>query len=52
MRSRVAREIDRFPDSAYETVLIETPAALATSLIVTTVLSRCSPSETQAKRFD
>ena len=26
MRSRVSREIDRLPDSAYDTVLRETPA--------------------------
>jgi len=31
----VAAEIGRFPDSACETVLIETPACTATSLIVT-----------------
>ena len=34
MRSRVSREIVRLPESAYETVLRETPAARATSSIV------------------
>ena len=38
MRSRVSREIVRLPDSAYETVLRETPAALATSPIVATLV--------------
>jgi hypothetical protein len=37
MRARVSREIGRLPESAYDTVLRETPAALATSPIVTIV---------------
>ena len=36
-RSRVAAEMGRFPESTYETVEVETPAALATSSIVATV---------------
>src|SRR5690349_12497805 len=35
MRRRVSAEIGRFPLSAYDTVLIDTPAASATSLIFT-----------------
>ena len=38
IRSRVSREMERLPDSAYETVLRETPAARATSPIVAIVL--------------
>ena len=40
MRPRVSWEIDRLPESAYDTVLLETPAARATSPIVAMVL-RC-----------
>src|SRR5450830_447958 len=36
-RSRVAAEMGRFPESTYETVEAETPAALATSSMVATV---------------
>ena len=35
MRRRVSGEIGRLPLSAYDTVLIDTPAASATSLIFT-----------------
>ncbi len=35
MRRRVSAEMGRLPLSAYDTVLIETPAASATSLIFT-----------------
>ncbi len=38
MRSRVSREMDRLPDSAYDTVLRETPASRATSPMVAIVL--------------
>src|SRR3954451_6150202 len=38
-RRRVSGEIERFPESAYETVLRETPAALATSPKVATTFS-------------
>src|SRR5690349_21271147 len=49
-RSRVAVEMGRRPLNAYETVLVDTPAARATSSIVTTA-THCRSTRSEPQRL-